>query len=639
MPDLASITLPDNTTYDFKDVIARESIPFGIVDSTSTSKVFTATVDGITSLIDGTTVMLKNGVVTSASGFTININGLGAKPVYNNMAAATAETTIFNINYTMLFVYDSTRVSGGCWICYRGYDANTNTIGYQLRTNSTVMNVSDTARYYKLYFTSADGTMWVPASVDSTNNATSARPVNQRPINPFGRIVYTSANTNYTAGSNLAATTIWSQYAFVLGYSFNRTGAALVLSVEKPVYVKCAPQSNGSAIIDADTPYVQALPSTADGKIYIYLGVAYDATHVELYEEHPVYWHDGTGIRLWSGSASAAIDVDNALSATSENPVQNKVINSALANKADSIALSSYLPKSGGEMAGDISYTSGGSFSIGNTFDYISFNETNQSSTQIGIVADEISFTGDTVTAPTPTAGTNNTEVATTAFVNSALPSAATATPVVDGTGAVGTSAKYAREDHVHPKATYTANEVGALPNTTVIPSKTSDLTNDSGFITGMFIGSYGSSTYAEILAAYQANKVVYCRASSAADPSTGSQTRMAFLAYVNNAETPTTFEFQYYRSVSTHTESQQGDQVYIYTLTSAGTWSVVVRSAFSAVAAGTGLSRSYSSGTVTLSVSAPLPSVTSSDNGKVLTVVNGAWAAASLPIYDGSAT
>jgi len=42
----------------------------------------------------------------------------------------TRDTTIFNINYTMLFVYDSTLVNGGAWICYRGYDANTNTIGY-----------------------------------------------------------------------------------------------------------------------------------------------------------------------------------------------------------------------------------------------------------------------------------------------------------------------------------------------------------------------------------------------------------------------------------------------------------------------------------------------------------------------------
>ncbi len=37
-------------------------------------------------------------------------------------------------------------------------------------------------------------------------------------------------------------------------------------------------------------------------------------------------------------------------------------------------------------------------------------------------------------------------------------------------------------------KPTYTASEVGALPSSTVIPSKTSDLTNDSGFVTGSTI-------------------------------------------------------------------------------------------------------------------------------------------------------
>lgn len=275
------------------------SIPYAHVDSTSTSTLFTATVPEITELRDGVCVLLKNGVVTSASGFKININGLGAKPSVNNMTAATLDTTIFNINYTMLFVYDETRVSGGCWICYRGYDANTNTIGYQLRTNSTVMNVSDTARYYKLYFTSADGTKWVPASVNSTNNATSARPVNQRPINPFGRIVYTSASTSYAAGANLAATTIWDQYVLTLGYSFNRTGAALTLTTEKSVYVKCAPQADGSAIMDADTPYVQDLPTTADGKIYIYLGIATSATQIELFVNHPVYYFADGAIREW----------------------------------------------------------------------------------------------------------------------------------------------------------------------------------------------------------------------------------------------------------------------------------------------------------------------------------------------------
>ena len=278
-------------------------IPYGQVDSTSTSTAFTATIPGITELRDGVCMWLKNGVVTSASGFTININGLGAKPSYSNMAAATADTTLFNVNYTFLFVYDSTRVSGGCWVCYRGYNSDNNTVGYQIRYNSANRLVTDTARYYKIYFSSADNLKWVPASVNSTNNATAARTVNQRPINPFGEIVYTSASTNYTAGSALAAATAWVQYNLALGYSFNRTGAALTLTTRSPVYVKCAPQADGSAIIDANTPYVQALPSSADGKIYIYLGIASSATAVEMTRNHTVYYYKaGEGIRIWTGS-------------------------------------------------------------------------------------------------------------------------------------------------------------------------------------------------------------------------------------------------------------------------------------------------------------------------------------------------
>lgn len=293
-----------------------EAIPFGIVDSTSTSTVFTATVPGITELKDGTCVLLKNGVVTSASGFTININGLGAHPTFNNMTAATADTTIFNINYTMLFIYDSTRVVGnytGAWCCYRGYDANTNTIGYQLRGNSASLTCSDRARYYKIYFTSADNTQWVPASSNWTNSTTSEKVVNQRAINPFGPIVYTSASTNYTAGTVLAASSAWQQYALALGYSFNRTGEALTLTTNAPVYVKCAPQTNGSAIIDSTTPIVQTLPTTEDGKIYIFLGIAYSATNIELRMEHPVYYYKDGAIRLWTNAPTTS-SVGNASS-------------------------------------------------------------------------------------------------------------------------------------------------------------------------------------------------------------------------------------------------------------------------------------------------------------------------------------
>lgn len=183
-------------------------------------------------------------------------------------------------------------------------------------------------------------------------------------------------------------------------------------------------------------------------------------------------------------------------------------------------------------------------------------------------------------------------------------------------------------------KPSYTAAEVGALPDDTVIPSKTSDLTNDSRFITGMTILSYGSSTWQDFLDAYNANKVVYCRASSNSNPASGSQTRLAFMAYVSNATNPANVEFQYYRSMSSHTATQQGDEVYVYKLASTGTWTVTVRKASSNIVAGTGLSRSYSNDTVTLSLDGTIPTKTSD-----LTNDSGYLTLSTLPVWDGSVT
>jgi hypothetical protein len=149
--------------------------------------------------------------------------------------------------------------------------------------------------------------------------------------------------------------------------------------------------------------------------------------------------------------------------------------------------------------------------------------------------------------------------------------------------------------------------------NKPTIPSKTSDLNNDSGFITGMTILSYGNSTWQNFIDAYNANRVVYCRAGSGDNPTTAPQTRLAFMAYVNSA-TPTEVEFQYYRSVSSHSASQQGDQVFVYKLKSNGTWSVTTREASSKIVAGTGLTSSYSSGTLTMSSTETDPVFTASD-------------------------
>lgn len=449
---ISQVQLPSGNTYS----IRAGAIPYGKVDSTSTSTAFTATVPGITELVDGTCMMLKNEVVTSAANFTININGLGAKPVYSNMAsgypdkAPTRESTLFNIAYVVLFIYTESlpQVSGGAWIFYRGYYSDANSIGYQLRTNSTVMTVSDTARYYKIYFTSADNTKWVPASVNSKNDATTARAVNQRAINPFGRIVYTSASTNYTSGSNLAATTLWDQYNLTLGYSFNVGGGTLALTTKAPVYLKCAPQSNGSAIMDSTTPIVQALPSTEDGKIYIYLGVATSATQIELFMIHPIYYYKDGAIRLWINSKETTLpsNIVNTITTTAG-------AHTAVTNATGDVSFS--IPTTAAHVNAAASDHSHGNINNAGQLTNAGVAIANRDA----LVVAQYPLTGDYPIAKTSLIfdGTTTTKVLAKKGDWVDLPSGIspyTSNPEMDGTASAGSSTLYAKGDHVHPTDT-----------------------------------------------------------------------------------------------------------------------------------------------------------------------------------------
>jgi hypothetical protein len=81
-----------------------------------------------------------------------------------------------------------------------------------------------------------------------------------------------------------------------------------------------------------------------------------------------------------------------------------------------------------------------------------------------------------TPTAPTAAVDTNTTQLATTAMV---LAQAASATPLIDGTAAVGTSTRFARADHVHPTDTSRAPVASpALTGTPTAP--TADVANNS---------------------------------------------------------------------------------------------------------------------------------------------------------------
>ncbi|MCQ2276354.1 MAG: hypothetical protein MJZ87_05370 [Bacteroidales bacterium] len=103
-----------------------------VCDSSSTSTAKTVTIPGVTSLYDGLAIYVKNNSVASASGVKLNVNSLGAKPIYRSNASATAITNHMAASGTYLLIYNSSRVSGGCWDLFVGYDANTTYANYSL---------------------------------------------------------------------------------------------------------------------------------------------------------------------------------------------------------------------------------------------------------------------------------------------------------------------------------------------------------------------------------------------------------------------------------------------------------------------------------------------------------------------------
>lgn len=119
---------------------------------------------------------------------------------------------------------------------------------------------------------------------------------------------------------------------------------------------------------------------------------------------------------------------------------------------------------------------------------------------------------------------------------------------------------------------------------------------------------SYGHSRWQDFLRIYNnGNGIVFCRASGKADPGSGNQDRVAILNHLIMSGTAIIgVEFLYYHSVWPHSDSEQGDKVYIYTLRkSNNAWSYEERQAYSKVATGTNLTSTYNDNVLTLDTNA----------------------------------
>ena len=72
------------------------------------------------------------------------------------------------------------------------------------------------------------------------------------------------------------------------------------LAVNKPLYLVGTIQ-NGLFYLDSTTWWGQTLPSTADGKYYMYIGETVTSASFTLTVHHPIYYFDGY-LKVWHSS-------------------------------------------------------------------------------------------------------------------------------------------------------------------------------------------------------------------------------------------------------------------------------------------------------------------------------------------------
>jgi hypothetical protein len=141
-----------------------------------------------------------------------------------------------------------------------------------------------------------------------------------------------------------------------------------------------------------------------------------------------------------------------------------------------------------GNVTGNVSGTSGSTTGNAATATNLAATTTTLAS---NVTASSLTSFGTDPVANTQAVDNNSTKIATTAFV---LGQAGSATPVVDGTATVGTSTRFARQDHVHPTDTTRAAVAGqTFTGAIAAPNITDSALTVAGIVTNTSAGLLGT--------------------------------------------------------------------------------------------------------------------------------------------------
>ena len=244
-------------------------------------------------LVEGATIFVKFKERNNAANPTLNVNGTGAKPIYRygtTRPSTTDATNGWSAGAVLAFTYD-----GSGWVEHYWFNNQYN-LGHNVIGSGAYTANSALYRYQLAFHMTRD--KLTPLNNNDNVIGTTKTMLTTVEFDPFEKIYYYDSTTAVAAnGSINAGTLYYTRSGLDLRYTFNCGDSSL--TAHKDVYLKCSKQSNGKFRIASASPLTQALPSSKDGYYYLHLGRASSAYQMSLYDEHPIYFHDGTAVRQY----------------------------------------------------------------------------------------------------------------------------------------------------------------------------------------------------------------------------------------------------------------------------------------------------------------------------------------------------
>ena len=253
-------------------------------------------IPSITELNTWQVLYIKPTASATVANLTIKLNNFTAYPIrYNNWAiTTTTDDLVWNQNFVSQFVFDGTYRQ----FVSHGYDNNTTYTQNILFDRGSFVAGSGTYAIsrYIICLQKPDMTWEKITNTEETHSVNADKTVNTHGFLLNGEMLYYSNTTVLANGAVSAANTMYRQYSgFDIRYSANTSGTGYTTG--DYIYLVGTIGVDGLFYLDTTQWWDNTLPSTNNGKVYVKVGKYVSGVTVTLELDHPAYYHDGTRIR------------------------------------------------------------------------------------------------------------------------------------------------------------------------------------------------------------------------------------------------------------------------------------------------------------------------------------------------------